>query len=50
MLPTYKELRQEVTEAMGLNLTHKGWRKWFRVEIDDMFARLDAANMEAEEF
>lgn len=41
VLPTYKELREEVTQLMGLNLSHKGWRKWFRVEIDGMFARLD---------
>ncbi len=50
VLPTYKELRQEVTDVMGIVLTHKGWRKWFRVEIDEMFARLDAENMQAEPF
>ena len=42
-LPTYRELRKEVTRVMGEPFSSKEWRKWFRTEVDAMFALLDEA-------
>jgi hypothetical protein len=43
-LPTYRELRKEVSQSLGRPFSSKDWRKWFRSVVDDMFAKLDAAD------
>ena len=47
-LPTYRELRKEVTAQLGDPFSSKDWRKWFRMEVDAMFTMLDEAEASTE--